>query len=84
MILVTGGAGFIGSNFILDRLAQSREPVLNLDLANGVGHPGNLAGLGGRAHERCGHADADAVARLAAPLARRARRQQVLRVRRPR
>src|SRR5262245_44292589 len=30
MILVTGGAGFIGSNFVLDWLAQSDEPVLNL------------------------------------------------------
>ena len=26
MILVTGGAGFIGSNFVLDWLAQSNEP----------------------------------------------------------
>ena len=31
MILVTGGAGFIGANFVLDWLAQSDEPVLNLD-----------------------------------------------------
>ena len=31
MILVTGGAGFIGSNFVLDWLALSDEPVLNLD-----------------------------------------------------
>lgn len=31
MILVTGGAGFIGSNFVFDWLAQSDEPVINLD-----------------------------------------------------
>jgi dTDP-glucose pyrophosphorylase len=31
MILVTGGAGFIGSNFVLDWLAASDEPVINLD-----------------------------------------------------
>ena len=30
MIIVTGGCGFIGSAFILDWLAQGREPVLNL------------------------------------------------------
>ena len=30
-ILVTGGAGFIGSNFVLDWLAQSDETVVNLD-----------------------------------------------------
>ena len=30
-LLVTGGAGFIGSNFVLDWIAQSNEPVINLD-----------------------------------------------------
>ena len=30
-ILVTGGAGFIGSNFVLDWLAQSDETIVNLD-----------------------------------------------------
>lgn len=30
-VLVTGGAGFIGSNFVLDWLAQSGEAVINLD-----------------------------------------------------
>ncbi len=42
MIIVTGGCGFIGSAFILDWLAQSREPVLNLDLLTYAGHLGNL------------------------------------------
>ncbi|WBY03339.1 dTDP-glucose 4,6-dehydratase [Ramlibacter tataouinensis] len=45
MILVTGGCGFIGSAFILDWLAQDREPVLNLDLLTYAGHPGNLQAL---------------------------------------
>ena len=31
MILVTGGAGFIGANFVLDWLAKHDEPVVNLD-----------------------------------------------------
>src|SRR5262249_6660237 len=31
MILVTGGAGFIGANFVLDWLAATREPVLHPD-----------------------------------------------------
>ncbi|WP_169170873.1 NAD-dependent epimerase/dehydratase family protein, partial [Acidovorax sp. SRB_24] len=31
MILVTGGAGFIGANFVLDWLRSSEEGVVNLD-----------------------------------------------------
>jgi dTDP-glucose 4,6-dehydratase len=46
-ILVTGGAGFIGSNFVLDWLAQSDEPVLNLDLLTYAGNLANLAALKG-------------------------------------
>lgn len=45
MILVTGGAGFIGSNFVLDWLAQSAEPVLNLDALTYAGNLENLAAL---------------------------------------
>lgn len=45
MILVTGGAGFIGSNFVLDWLAQSDEPVLNLDALTYAGNLENLAVL---------------------------------------
>ncbi len=45
MILVTGGAGFIGANFILDWLAQTDEPVLNLDKLTYAGNPENLAAL---------------------------------------
>jgi dTDP-glucose 4,6-dehydratase len=45
MILVTGGAGFIGSNFVLDWLAQSEEPVLNIDKLTYAGNLKNLAAL---------------------------------------
>ncbi|GAA4012768.1 dTDP-glucose 4,6-dehydratase [Actimicrobium antarcticum] len=45
MILVTGGAGFIGANFVNDWLAQSDEPVINLDLLTYAGNPENLAAL---------------------------------------
>jgi len=42
MILVTGGAGFIGANFVLDWLAQSDEPVITLDKLTYAGNPENL------------------------------------------
>jgi dTDP-glucose 4,6-dehydratase len=45
MILVTGGAGFIGSNFVLDWLVQSSEPVVNLDKLTYAGNLGNLNAL---------------------------------------
>lgn len=45
MILVTGGAGFIGSNFVMDWLAQSEEPVLNLDKLTYAGNLQNLVSL---------------------------------------
>lgn len=47
MILVTGGAGFIGANFILDWLGQSDETVINLDLLTYAGNRENLASLTG-------------------------------------
>ena len=49
MILVTGGAGFIGSNFVLDWLAGSKEAVLNLDKLTYAGNRANLAALRGDA-----------------------------------
>jgi dTDP-glucose 4,6-dehydratase len=42
MILVTGGAGFIGANFVLDWIATTGEPVLNLDALT---YAGNLESL---------------------------------------
>ncbi len=48
-ILVTGGAGFIGANFVLDWLAQSHEPVVNLDKLTYAGNLENLASLQGDA-----------------------------------
>ena len=45
MILVTGGAGFIGSNFVLDWLAQGDGPVVNLDALTYAGNTENLASL---------------------------------------
>ncbi len=47
MILVTGGAGFIGANFVLDWLANSDEPVVNIDLLTYAGNAENLASLAG-------------------------------------
>lgn len=44
-LLVTGGAGFIGSNFILDWLQHSDEPVVNLDLLTYAGNLENLAAI---------------------------------------
>ena len=47
MVLVTGGAGFIGSNFILDWLSNTDEPVINLDKLTYAGNLTNLAALSG-------------------------------------
>ena len=43
MILVTGGAGFIGANFVLDWLAQSDEAIVNLDKLTYAGSLTNVA-----------------------------------------
>ncbi len=57
MILVTGGAGFIGSNFVLDWLATGDEPVVNLDLLTYAGNPANLASLKGDPRHTFVHGD---------------------------
>ncbi len=49
-VFVTGGAGFIGSNFVLDWLGQCGEPVINLDALTYAGNRENLASLQGNAH----------------------------------
>ena len=45
MILVTGGAGFIGSNFVLDWLAAGNEPIVNLDVLTYAGNLQNLEAI---------------------------------------
>ncbi len=52
MILVTGGAGFIGSNFVIDWLAAGDEPVINLDKLTYAGNLENLQGLAGDPRHR--------------------------------
>ena len=47
MILVTGGAGFIGANFVLDWLTQFDEAIINLDKLTYAGNLENLASLQG-------------------------------------
>lgn len=67
MILVTGGAGFIGSNFVLDWLAQSEETVINLDALTYAGNRANLASLEGDSRHifvKGSITDFDLVARL--------------------
>jgi dTDP-glucose 4,6-dehydratase len=49
MILITGGAGFIGANFVLDWLSVHDEPVVNLDKLTYAGNVHNLASLQGDA-----------------------------------
>jgi dTDP-glucose 4,6-dehydratase len=57
MIFVTGGAGFIGSNFILDYLSRSDEHVLNIDKLTYAGNPYNLSSLDGDARYQFVQAD---------------------------
>jgi dTDP-glucose 4,6-dehydratase len=54
---VTGGAGFIGANFVLDWLAQSDETVINLDKLTYAGNLQNLASLSGDARHQFVHGD---------------------------
>ena len=56
-ILVTGGAGFIGSNFVLDWLKQSDEPVVNLDALTYAGNVHNLDALQRDARHSFVHGD---------------------------
>ena len=50
MILVTGGAGFIGGNFVLDWLDQLKEDVVSLDLLTYAGNLENLSSLDNNPH----------------------------------
>ncbi len=69
MILVTGGAGFIGANFVLDWLRECDEPVLNLDKLTYAGNLENLAVLRGDARHVFVHGDIGDGALVAALLA---------------
>jgi len=51
-ILVTGGAGFIGANFVLDWLEQEGSPVVNLDLLTYAGNRANLQQVRGDPRHR--------------------------------
>lgn len=57
MILVTGGAGFIGANFILQWCAQSDEPVTNLDALTYAGNLASLQGVENNPQYRFVHGD---------------------------
>ena len=50
MILVTGGAGFIGSNFVIDWLSKNDETVINLDKLTYAGNLNNLSSV--KSYER--------------------------------
>ena len=57
MIIVTGGAGFIGSNFIREWLVNGQEAVLNLDKLTYAGNLKSLADIDGDPRYRFVHAD---------------------------
>ena len=56
-ILVTGGAGFIGSNFVLDWLALGKGPIVNLDKLTYAGNLANLASVEGNPAHTFVHGD---------------------------
>ncbi|CAG8871448.1 dTDP-glucose 4,6-dehydratase [Pseudomonas fluorescens] len=56
-ILVTGGAGFIGANFVLDWIANSSEPVVNLDKLTYAGNLQTLSSVQGNPRHTFVHGD---------------------------
>jgi len=56
-IIVTGGAGFIGSNFVLDWFDATDEPVVTLAKLTYAGNPENLASLVGNSNHQLIHGD---------------------------
>jgi dTDP-glucose 4,6-dehydratase len=69
MILVTGGAGFIGANFVLDWFERSSESLVNLDKLTYAGNLGSLASLAGDARHVFVRADIGDRSRVDALLA---------------
>lgn len=67
-ILVTGGAGFIGSNFILDWLGQTDDPVINLDKLTYAGNLGNLRDIQDSSRYIFAHVDIADTAQVASLL----------------
>ena len=68
-LLVTGAAGFIGANFVLDWLASSQEPIINLDKLTYAGNLETLSSLQGDARHvfvQGDIGDAELVSRLLA------------------
>lgn len=57
MIFVTGGAGFIGSNFVLQWCAEESEPLVNLDKLTYAGNLANLDRLKGNSRHHFVRAD---------------------------
>jgi dTDP-glucose 4,6-dehydratase len=68
MIFVTGGAGFIGSNFVLDWLDCTDEPVVNIDSLSYAGNLENLASLDGDERHVFVHGDMGDSAKVSALL----------------
>ena len=69
-ILVTGGAGFIGSNFVLDWLGGSNEAIVNLDKLTYAGNLRNLSALEGNPKHLFVHGDIGDASLLASLLER--------------
>ena len=68
-VLVTGGAGFIGTNFVLEWVDAGNETIVNLDKLTYAGNLGNLRSIADNPRHVFVHgdiADADLVARLLA------------------
>jgi len=56
-ILITGGAGFIGSNFVLQWLVSESAPLVNFDNLTYAGNPANLAAVSDNPHYTFVHGD---------------------------
>ncbi len=57
MIFVTGGSGFIGSNYIIRTLGNTNEKILNIDKLTYAGNPDNLISVVDNPHYQFAHAD---------------------------